>query len=113
MSPIAERLTPASRSQADWVEKISKNGRPDEKPSASINARRGSLRISRNRADLRGEVMPRTWRQKSEQAIQGFGFKSPSVGSKYLCAFSLASVVLISPPASQPRPNRGAGPSVI
>jgi hypothetical protein len=42
--------------------------------------------------------MPRTWRQNSEQAIQGLGFKSPSVGSKYLGAFSLTSVVLISSP---------------
>jgi hypothetical protein len=65
MNPIAEWLTPASRSQVDWVEKISKNGRPEEKQSASISARRGSLRISRNRGDLRGEVTPRTWRQKS------------------------------------------------
>src|SRR5271166_92560 len=58
MSPITERLTPASRNQADWVDKISKNGRPEEKPSASISARRGSLRNSRNRGDLRGGVMP-------------------------------------------------------
>jgi hypothetical protein len=57
MSPIAERLTPASRSHADWVEKIKRNGRPEEKPSASISARRRSLKISRSGGDLRAEVI--------------------------------------------------------
>jgi len=32
MKPIAVRLTPNSRSQADRVEKTSRNGRPAEKP---------------------------------------------------------------------------------
>ena len=63
MSPIAERLTPASRSQADWVEKIKRNGSPEEKPSASISARRGSLKISRSGGDLRADVMAQGWRK--------------------------------------------------
>ena len=64
MSPIAERLTPASLSHADWVEKIKRNGSPEEKPSASIKARRGSLRISRKGGDLRADVIAQGWRKK-------------------------------------------------
>jgi hypothetical protein len=64
ISPIAERLTPASSSHADWVEKIKRNGRPDKKPSVRISARRGSLKISRNGGDLRGDVMPEPWSKK-------------------------------------------------
>ena len=50
ISPMACGGTPAPRSHADCVEKIKRNGSPEEKPSGSISARRGSAADWRRRA---------------------------------------------------------------